>query len=54
MGTFELVDDRIVTTLSLVDGKTGFQSWADEFEEPFEDIFRVQRRSQWICWTLVW
>jgi len=44
MGTFELVDDRIVTTLSLVDGDTGLVSWADELSEPFEDIFRVQRR----------
>ena len=44
MGTFELIDERIVTTLSLVDGTTGLQSWADELEEPFEDIFRVQRR----------
>jgi len=44
MGTFELVDDRIVTTLSLVDGATGLQSWAEELDEPFEDIFRVQRR----------
>jgi len=44
MGTFELIDDRIVTTLSLIDGDSGLQSWADQLEEPFEDIFRVQGR----------
>jgi len=44
MGTFELVDDRIVTTLSLIDGDSGLQSWADQLEEPFEDIFLVQGR----------
>ncbi len=43
VGTFELVDDRIVTTLSLMESD-GLLSWADEFEEPYEDIFRVQRR----------
>jgi tetratricopeptide (TPR) repeat protein len=44
VGTFELADDRMLTTLSLVDAKSGLQSWADEFEEPFEDVFDVQRR----------
>ena len=43
VGTFELVDDRIVTTLSLMESD-GLLSWAAEFEEPYEDIFRVQRR----------
>src|SRR3990172_12875110 len=44
VGTFELAGDRIRATLSLVDAESGFQSWADEFEEPYEDIFGVERR----------
>ncbi len=44
LGSFELVDDRILTTLSLVEAESGLQSWADEFEEPYEDLFEVPRR----------
>ncbi len=44
VGTFQLSGDRILTTLALVEAKSGLQSWADEFEEPFEDLFQVQRR----------
>ncbi len=44
IGTFQLAGDRLLTTLSLVDAETGLQSWADEFEEPYEDLFAVQRR----------
>ncbi len=44
VGTFELIGDRILTTLSLVDADSGLLSWADEFEEPYEDLFGVQRR----------
>ena len=44
LGTFSLVEDRILTTLSLVNAGSGLQTWAGEFEEPFEDIFRVQQR----------
>ena len=43
-GTFEFVGDRMVTTLSLVEAQSGLLTWAQEFEEPFEDIFRMQRR----------
>ncbi len=43
VGTFQLRDDRILTTLSLIE-EDGFQSWADEFEERYEDLFTVQRR----------
>ena len=43
VGTFQLSGDRILTTLSLVEGKSGLQSWADEFEQPYQDIFRMQR-----------
>jgi len=44
VGTFELVEQRIVTTLSLMESESGLLSWADEFEEPFEDLFQMQRR----------
>ena len=44
LGTFQLVEDRILVTLSFVEAKSGLQSWADEFEEPYEDIFGLQRR----------
>ena len=44
VGTFQLVGDRIVTTLSLVEAESGLIAWAEEFEEPYEDIFRMQRR----------
>ena len=44
VGTFELAGSRILTTLSLVDAESGLQFWADEFEEPNEDVFQVQRR----------
>lgn len=44
VGTFELRGDRVLTTLSLVEADSGLVSWADEFEEPYEDLFGVQRR----------
>lgn len=43
-GTFQLSEDQILTTLSLIDAKSGFQSWADIIVEPYEDIFRMQLR----------
>ncbi len=43
-GTFQLVDDRILVTLSLLEADTGLWLWRDAFEEPFEDVFEVQRR----------
>ncbi len=43
-GTFELIGDRILTTLSLIDADSGLLSWADEFEEPYVELFGVQRR----------
>ncbi|HXV60342.1 MAG TPA: hypothetical protein VEK15_06575, partial [Vicinamibacteria bacterium] len=43
VGTFHLAGDRILTSLSLVDAKSGLLSWAEEFEAPFEDIFHMQR-----------
>ena len=44
VGTFELAGDRILTTLSLVDVDSGLQTWADEFEERYDNLFDVQRR----------
>ena len=44
LGTFELVGERMLTTLSLVEAESGLQSWADAFEEPYADVFDVQRR----------
>lgn len=44
VGTFELAGDRILATLSLVDAESGLQSWAEEFETSYDDVFAVQRR----------
>jgi TolB-like protein len=44
VGTFRSLGDQIQGTVSLVDAKTGFQYWADEFEEPVADLFEVQRK----------
>ncbi len=44
VGTFQLADDRIRTTLSLVEATSGFQVWAQDFDEPFEEIFAMQSR----------
>jgi serine/threonine-protein kinase len=44
IGTFQKVGDRIHGTLSLVDGGSGTQSWADEFEQPISDLFAMQRQ----------
>ncbi len=44
VGTFQLAGEQMLTSLSLVDAETGLLSWADEFEDPYEDIFGVQRR----------
>ena len=44
VGTFQFEGDQLLTTLSLVDAETGLVSWADEFEEPYENLFDVQRR----------
>ena len=44
VGTFQVADDQILTTLSLVNAETGFQSWADIIVEPYEDLFQMQIR----------
>jgi TolB-like protein len=44
VGTFQLSGDRILTRLTLVEEKSGFIAWSEEFEEPYEDLFQVQRR----------
>jgi len=43
-GSLRRTGDRIAVTISLIDGRSGLQYWADEFEEPLADIFTVQRR----------
>jgi TolB-like protein len=43
-GTFQISGDQILTTLSLVEAESGFQSWADIIVEPYEDIFQMQLR----------
>jgi serine/threonine-protein kinase len=44
VGTFRGSSDSIQATVSLVDGKTGFQRWADDFVQPRKDVFTVQRQ----------
>jgi serine/threonine-protein kinase len=44
VGTFELADERIRTSLSLVNAASNFVDWAQDFDEPFEDIFAIQRQ----------
>ncbi len=44
LGSFRLEGDRVRTTLSLVEAESGLQSWAEVFEEPFEDLFGLQSR----------
>ncbi len=43
-GTFQLAGERIRTSLSLVEGESGLLSWAEEFDEPYEDVFGLQTR----------
>ena len=47
VGTFQEEGQRIRGTVSIVDGKSGFQIWADEFDEPLSDIFRSKIASRW-------
>lgn len=44
LGTFQLEGDRILTRLTLMDADSGFIAWAEEYEEPYADLFQVQRR----------
>ncbi len=44
VGTFQFEDDQLLTTLSLVEADSGLSTWADEFEEPYTNLFDVQRR----------
>ncbi|MEE9270666.1 MAG: protein kinase [Candidatus Krumholzibacteria bacterium] len=43
-GSVRRVGDRIQITISLVEAKSGMQSWADDFEEPVGDLFAAQGR----------
>ena len=44
VGTIDSDGKRIHGSVSLVDGKSGFQIWADEFDEPMAGLFAVQKR----------
>ena len=43
-GTIRADGQRIHGTVSIVDGKSGFQVWAEDFDEPLADLFTVQNR----------
>jgi TolB-like protein len=42
LGTFQLAEERIHATLSLVEAASGFQVWAQDFDGPLEDLFALQ------------
>jgi len=44
VGSLQVAGGRIRGTVGLVDGKTGLQSWAQEFDEPSSEIFAVQKQ----------
>ncbi len=44
LGTFQLVGDRILISFSLVEADSGLLLWVNEFEEPYTNLFDVQRR----------
>ena len=44
VGSFQQQGDRISGTVSLIDGKTGFQVWAEDFDEPRSDLFGIENR----------
>ncbi len=44
VGTISRAGDRLHASVALVDGGTGFQIWAEEFDERFSDLFAVQKR----------
>ena len=44
VGTFRRTGSRIHGSVALVDAHSGFQYWAQEFEEPLTDLFDVQKR----------
>jgi TolB-like protein/thioredoxin-like negative regulator of GroEL len=43
VGTVKEVDGRLLVTVSLVDAKSNFQRWSQEFERPRADLLGVQR-----------
>jgi len=44
LGTFQIAEERILTRLTLVEADSGIIVWAEEFEESYQDLFRMQRR----------
>ena len=43
-GSLQSDGDRLLVTVSLVEGASGFISWTDEFEETFDNLFDMQTR----------
>ena len=43
-GSFQTNHDRLLVTVSLVEGATGFLMWTDELEDSFDGIFQVLAR----------
>ena len=41
-GDFQLMDEKILLTLSMMGGESGLVFWEDELEGPFEDLFRLE------------
>ena len=41
-GTFQYVDGRVRVNMQLVDPASNRNVWAQDYEEPFEDVFAVQ------------
>jgi tetratricopeptide (TPR) repeat protein len=44
LGSFQQEGDRILATLTLMEAESGLVVWAEELEEPYGDLFQVQRR----------
>ena len=44
VGAYQSDGKRIRGTVSIVDGRSGYQVWAEEFDEPLADLFTVQNR----------
>jgi serine/threonine protein kinase/TolB-like protein/tetratricopeptide (TPR) repeat protein len=43
-GSFQTSGDRLLVTVSLTEGASGFVSWTDEIKDSVDDIFQVQTR----------
>jgi serine/threonine protein kinase len=43
-GAFRFAGDRVLASLSLIDGESGERLWSEELESPYEDLFDLQSR----------